>query len=201
MLKYTELGGTEVQENKEGFGYCWQNIPTLGGGDHHWEGLLLLLPKEETAALLHLPKEKKNQTRVNFCPPKCALVESRKVQFAEKAGFAEVVLSLFQADHTSLCFCLGTEYGLRLASHIFVKEISQDSLAAKDGNIQEGDVVLKVRLFLSLCFYTRVRASLLCRVQAILKLTTIHLAIVWSCFSLFWNVWVCFCFKKYILAY
>ncbi|KAL7980337.1 hypothetical protein Chor_014666 [Crotalus horridus] len=35
------------------------------------------------------------------------------------------------------------EYGLRLASHIFVKEISQDSLAAKDGNIQEGDVVLK----------------------------------------------------------
>ncbi|XP_063170092.1 tight junction protein ZO-1 isoform X2 [Candoia aspera] len=36
------------------------------------------------------------------------------------------------------------EYGLRLASHIFVKEISQDSLAAKDGNIQEGDVVLKI---------------------------------------------------------
>lgn len=39
-----------------------------------------------------------------------------------------------------------SEYGLRLASHIFVKEISQDSLAARDGNIQEGDVVLKVRL-------------------------------------------------------
>ncbi|XP_019474819.1 tight junction protein ZO-1-like [Meleagris gallopavo] len=37
------------------------------------------------------------------------------------------------------------EYGLRLASHIFVKEISQDSLAARDGNIQEGDVVLKVQ--------------------------------------------------------
>lgn len=37
-----------------------------------------------------------------------------------------------------------SEYGLRLASHIFVKEISQDSLAARDGNIQEGDVVLKV---------------------------------------------------------
>uniref|UniRef100_A0A8C3YPA1 Zona occludens protein 1 n=1 Tax=Catagonus wagneri TaxID=51154 RepID=A0A8C3YPA1_9CETA len=36
------------------------------------------------------------------------------------------------------------EYGLRLASHIFVKEISQDSLAARDGNIQEGDVVLKI---------------------------------------------------------
>ena len=37
-----------------------------------------------------------------------------------------------------------SEYGLRLASHIFVKEISQDSLGARDGNIQEGDVVLKV---------------------------------------------------------
>nr|XP_058150827.1 tight junction protein ZO-1 isoform X5 [Dasypus novemcinctus] len=36
------------------------------------------------------------------------------------------------------------EYGLRLASHIFVKEISHDSLAARDGNIQEGDVVLKI---------------------------------------------------------
>lgn len=40
---------------------------------------------------------------------------------------------------------LKTEYGLRLASHIFVKDISPESLAARDGNIQEGDVVLKVR--------------------------------------------------------
>ncbi|XP_059366705.1 tight junction protein ZO-1-like isoform X17 [Carassius carassius] len=36
------------------------------------------------------------------------------------------------------------EYGLRLASHIFVKDISSESLAARDGNIQEGDVVLKI---------------------------------------------------------
>ncbi|KAK1802162.1 hypothetical protein P4O66_021830, partial [Electrophorus voltai] len=36
------------------------------------------------------------------------------------------------------------EYGLRLASHIFVKDISPASLAARDGNIQEGDVVLKI---------------------------------------------------------
>lgn len=43
-----------------------------------------------------------------------------------------------------LLLLLYKEYGLRLASHIFVKEISQDSLAARDGNIQEGDVVLKV---------------------------------------------------------
>ncbi|XP_052457911.1 tight junction protein ZO-1 isoform X18 [Carassius gibelio] len=36
------------------------------------------------------------------------------------------------------------EYGLRLASHIFVKDISSESLAAREGNIQEGDVVLKI---------------------------------------------------------
>ncbi|CAL1603795.1 unnamed protein product [Knipowitschia caucasica] len=36
------------------------------------------------------------------------------------------------------------EYGLRLASHIFVKDISPESLAARDGHIQEGDVVLKI---------------------------------------------------------
>lgn len=41
-------------------------------------------------------------------------------------------------------FLLCAEYGLRLASHIFVKDISPESLAARDGNIQEGDVVLKV---------------------------------------------------------
>lgn len=40
---------------------------------------------------------------------------------------------------------LKAEYGLRLASHIFVKDISPESLAARDGNIHEGDVVLKVR--------------------------------------------------------
>ena len=39
---------------------------------------------------------------------------------------------------------LKAEYGLRLASHIFVKDISPESLAARDGHIQEGDVVLKV---------------------------------------------------------
>uniref|UniRef100_A0A3B3ZME6 PDZ domain-containing protein n=1 Tax=Periophthalmus magnuspinnatus TaxID=409849 RepID=A0A3B3ZME6_9GOBI len=38
------------------------------------------------------------------------------------------------------------EYGLRLASHIFVKDISPESLAARDGHIQEGDVVLKLNL-------------------------------------------------------
>lgn len=48
-------------------------------------------------------------------------------------------------NFTLLCLLtLKVEYGLRLASHIFVKDISPESLAARDGNIQEGDVVLKV---------------------------------------------------------
>lgn len=46
--------------------------------------------------------------------------------------------------YSCVCFLLHAEYGLRLASHIFVKDISPESLAARDGNIQEGDVVLKV---------------------------------------------------------
>ncbi|CAM9804973.1 unnamed protein product [Lampetra fluviatilis] len=35
-------------------------------------------------------------------------------------------------------------YGLRLGSHIYVKDIGNDGLAARDGNIQEGDIVLKI---------------------------------------------------------
>lgn len=53
--------------------------------------------------------------------------------------------SVSQGFTLKTCNHVVSEYGLRLASHIFVKEISQDSLAARDGNIQEGDVVLKVR--------------------------------------------------------
>uniref|UniRef100_A0A4W3I7F4 Tight junction protein 2a (zona occludens 2) n=1 Tax=Callorhinchus milii TaxID=7868 RepID=A0A4W3I7F4_CALMI len=40
-------------------------------------------------------------------------------------------------------FCQ-TEYGLRLGSQIFIKEMTNVGLAAKDGNLQEGDIVLKI---------------------------------------------------------
>ncbi|XP_067839609.1 LOW QUALITY PROTEIN: tight junction protein ZO-2-like [Heptranchias perlo] len=36
------------------------------------------------------------------------------------------------------------EYGLRLGSQIFIKEMTGIGLAAKDGNLQEGDIVLKI---------------------------------------------------------
>uniref|UniRef100_A0A8C4NF25 Tight junction protein 1a n=2 Tax=Eptatretus burgeri TaxID=7764 RepID=A0A8C4NF25_EPTBU len=36
------------------------------------------------------------------------------------------------------------EYGLRLGSQIFVKDVSGEGLAARDGHIHEGDIVLKI---------------------------------------------------------
>lgn len=36
------------------------------------------------------------------------------------------------------------EYGLRLGSQIFIKQMTSTGLAAKDGNLQEGDIILKV---------------------------------------------------------
>ncbi|XP_051875155.1 tight junction protein ZO-2a isoform X4 [Pristis pectinata] len=39
---------------------------------------------------------------------------------------------------------LNEEYGLRLGSQIFIKEMTGVGLAAKDGNLHEGDIVLKI---------------------------------------------------------
>uniref|UniRef100_A0A8C8ER70 Zona occludens protein 1 n=1 Tax=Oncorhynchus tshawytscha TaxID=74940 RepID=A0A8C8ER70_ONCTS len=61
-------------------------------------------------------------------PAKVTLVKSRKNEASTAMQYLKPLL----------------EYGLRLASHIFVKDISPESLAARDGNIQEGDVVLKI---------------------------------------------------------
>uniref|UniRef100_A0A674P7G9 Tight junction protein 2b (zona occludens 2) n=1 Tax=Takifugu rubripes TaxID=31033 RepID=A0A674P7G9_TAKRU len=36
------------------------------------------------------------------------------------------------------------EYGLRLGSQIFIKQMTSTGLAAKDGNLQEGDIILKI---------------------------------------------------------
>lgn len=36
------------------------------------------------------------------------------------------------------------EYGLRLGSQIFIKEMTRTGLATKDGNLHEGDIILKV---------------------------------------------------------
>uniref|UniRef100_A0A665VUJ1 Tight junction protein 2b (zona occludens 2) n=1 Tax=Echeneis naucrates TaxID=173247 RepID=A0A665VUJ1_ECHNA len=36
------------------------------------------------------------------------------------------------------------EYGLRLGSQIFIKQMTTTGLAAKDGNLQEGDIILKI---------------------------------------------------------
>uniref|UniRef100_A0A672Z5V6 Tight junction protein ZO-2-like n=1 Tax=Sphaeramia orbicularis TaxID=375764 RepID=A0A672Z5V6_9TELE len=39
---------------------------------------------------------------------------------------------------------LDQEYGLRLGSQIFIKQMTTTGLAAKDGNLQEGDIILKI---------------------------------------------------------
>ncbi|XP_056585623.1 tight junction protein ZO-2 isoform X2 [Triplophysa dalaica] len=36
------------------------------------------------------------------------------------------------------------EYGLRLGSQIFIKEMTSTGLASRDGNLQEGDIILKI---------------------------------------------------------
>lgn len=38
------------------------------------------------------------------------------------------------------------EYGLRLGSQLFIKEMSSTGLASRDGNLQEGDIILKAGL-------------------------------------------------------
>lgn len=43
------------------------------------------------------------------------------------------------------------EYGLRLGSQIFIKEMTSTGLAARDGNLQEGDIILKVHVQISGC--------------------------------------------------
>lgn len=46
-----------------------------------------------------------------------------------------------------MCLCRWVEYGLRLGSQIFIKQMTSTGLAAKDGNLQEGDIILKVIFF------------------------------------------------------
>lgn len=45
---------------------------------------------------------------------------------------------------TCVLLCGLVEYGLRLGSQIFIKQMTSTGLAAKDGNLQEGDIILKV---------------------------------------------------------
>lgn len=46
-----------------------------------------------------------------------------------------------------LCKISLSEYGMKLGSQIFIKHMTPTGLAAKEGTLQEGDLVLKVRCF------------------------------------------------------
>lgn len=41
------------------------------------------------------------------------------------------------------------EYGLKLGSQIFIKHMTETGLAAKEGTLQEGDLILKVKIWVS----------------------------------------------------
>lgn len=43
---------------------------------------------------------------------------------------------------------LSAEYGLKLGSQIFIKHMTETGLAAKEGTLQEGDLILKVKIWL-----------------------------------------------------
>lgn len=65
----------------------------------------------------------------------------------------EVIVFEVRIDQTFSClkflksfFFFFTEYGLRLGSQIFIKEMTSTGLAARDGNLQEGDIILKARV-------------------------------------------------------
>uniref|UniRef100_A0A2I3HZF7 Tight junction protein 2 n=1 Tax=Nomascus leucogenys TaxID=61853 RepID=A0A2I3HZF7_NOMLE len=50
-----------------------------------------------------------------------------------------------QIDDIRVCLCVCLlEYGLRLGSQIFIKEMTRTGLATKDGNLHEGDIILKI---------------------------------------------------------
>lgn len=55
--------------------------------------------------------------------------------------------STFERVVMSVSYCV--EYGLHLGSQIFIKEMTATGLAAQDGNLQEGDIILKVPIRLS----------------------------------------------------
>eukprot|EP00069_Balaena_mysticetus_P011119 bmy_21087T0 len=65
--------------------------------------------------------------------PQGRLDSDRPIGFSEHVG--EICVYL--------CVCL-LEYGLRLGSQIFIKEMTGTGLASKDGNLHEGDIILKI---------------------------------------------------------
>lgn len=55
--------------------------------------------------------------------------------------------SLGDTEHAlDSCFPLSAEYGLKLGSQIFIKHMTETGLAAKEGTLQEGDLILKVNV-------------------------------------------------------
>lgn len=55
-------------------------------------------------------------------------------------------LQLNQFSKSDTCCPFSAEYGLKLGSQIFIKHMTETGLAAKEGTLQEGDLILKVEI-------------------------------------------------------
>ncbi|KAG9341890.1 hypothetical protein JZ751_018207 [Albula glossodonta] len=101
-----------------------------------------------TGASRHAPTAALSPRTCHPAPPKSPLSSPARTKVFRRPLFGvrsdSLLTGALLIPSVLLSFTLKAEYGLRLASHIFVKDISPESLAARDGNIQEGDVVLKI---------------------------------------------------------
>uniref|UniRef100_A0A2K5TTJ4 Tight junction protein 2 n=1 Tax=Macaca fascicularis TaxID=9541 RepID=A0A2K5TTJ4_MACFA len=68
-------------------------------------------------------------------PPAAPALGGPRSRSREPAGPIGVLLTKSRANE---------EYGLRLGSQIFIKEMTRTGLATKDGNLHEGDIILKI---------------------------------------------------------
>ncbi|KAG5280690.1 hypothetical protein AALO_G00062920 [Alosa alosa] len=84
----------------------------------------------------HEPRDEKvtrSQSRDRLHEPSPALSRRNQLEPLDKP--VNVLLVKNRSDE---------EYGLRLGSQIFIKEMTSTGLAARDGNLQEGDIILKI---------------------------------------------------------
>lgn len=64
---------------------------------------------------------------------------------SDKGIIYHSLLSKMLILYWCLVLPLSAEYGLKLGSQIFIKHMTETGLAAKEGTLQEGDLILKVR--------------------------------------------------------
>uniref|UniRef100_A0A671PKL6 Tight junction protein ZO-2-like n=1 Tax=Sinocyclocheilus anshuiensis TaxID=1608454 RepID=A0A671PKL6_9TELE len=70
--------------------------------------------------------------------------DSRDYNISSYYSNKSALYSDWQGPKNNLKPFVSNVYGLRLGSQIFIKEMTSTGLAARDGNLQEGDIILKI---------------------------------------------------------